>query len=237
MHVKQIHPWNVSPREAMRIQNRLKTQVIGRDEFDPKSIRTVAGVDIGFRRDVAEAAIVVLEFPSMEIIDYLVEEKEVSFPYIPGLLSFRETPPLIAAFEKLKTEPDVIIVDGQGIAHPRRFGIASHLGLILDKPTVGCAKSRLYGRHREPGKKAGSIEYLYDRDEIIGAAVRTRDNVKYVYVSIGHKVSLDTAIKLVLECCRGYRLPEPTRQAHLIAGGARPPKKGAPGGTDQLTLW
>ncbi len=221
----------------MRIQNRLKGQVIARDEFDPKSIRMVGGVDIGFRKDVAKAAIVILEFPSMEIVDYLVEEKQISFPYIPGLLSFRETPPLMAAFEKLKTEPDVIIVDGQGIAHPRRFGIASHLGLILDKPTVGCAKSRLYGRHKEPGKKAGSIEYLYDRDEIIGAAVRTKDNVSHVYVSVGHKVSLETAIKLVLECCRGYRLPEPTRQAHLIAGGARPAKKGTPGGADQLTLW
>lgn len=237
MHIKQIHPWDVSPQEAMRIQNRLKGQVIARDEFDPESIRTVAGVDIGFRKDIAKAAVVVLEFPSMEVLDYLVEEKEVSFPYIPGLLSFRETPPLIAAFQKLETEPDVIIVDGQGIAHPRRFGIASHLGLILDKPTVGCAKSRLYGRHREPGKKAGSIEYLYDRDEIIGAAVRTRDNVKYVYVSVGHKVSLETAIKLVLECCRGYRLPEPTRQAHLIAGGARPARKETSKGGDQLTLW
>ncbi|HID56736.1 TPA: deoxyribonuclease V [Candidatus Poribacteria bacterium] len=237
MRIKQIHPWDVSPQEAMRIQNRLKGQVIARDEFDLRSIERIAGVDIGFRGNVAKAAIAVLEFPSMEILDYLVEEREVSFPYIPGLLSFRETPPLMAAFEKLETEPDVIIVDGQGIAHPRRFGIASHLGLILDKPTVGCAKSRLYGRHREPGKKAGSIEYLYDKDEIIGAAVRTRDNVKHVYVSVGHKVSLETAVKLVLECCRGYRLPEPTRQAHLIAGGAHPAKREAGGKADQLTLW
>jgi deoxyribonuclease V len=237
MRVNQIHPWDVSPQEAMRIQNRLKGQVIARDEFDPGSIRTIAGVDIGFRKDTAKAAIVVLEFPAMEVLDYVVEEKPVSFPYIPGLLSFRETPPLILAFERLETEPDVIIVDGQGIAHPRRFGIASHLGLILDKPTIGCAKSRLYGRHKQPGEKAGSVEYLYDREEIIGAAVRTRDNVQHVYVSVGHKVSLETAIKLVLDCCRGYRLPEPTRQAHLIAGGARPPKGKDSAKADQLTLW
>lgn len=235
MKVNRLHPWDIPVEEAMRIQRELSGRIVEWDDFD--KIERIGGVDISFRGGVAKAAVVVMSFPELEVLDYAVEEMPVTFPYIPGLLSFRESPPLMAAFEKLETEPDLVIVDGQGIAHPRGLGIASHLGLILDKPTIGCAKSKLYGRHKEPGKKAGSIEYLYDnRGKIIGACVRTKDSVKPVYVSVGHRVSLETAIRIVLRCCRGYRLPEPTRYAHLIAGGARPPKKRKKE-PQQLTLW
>ncbi len=217
MHYKQLHPWDITPAEARQIQNKLRDQVIHEDQFG--EIKTVAGVDLGFRKDIARASVIVLSFPELQLIDGVLVESPVGFPYIPGLLSFRETPPLLKAFDQLNTEPDLVIADGQGIAHPRRFGIASHLGLILDKPAIGCAKSRLWGRHKEPKPEAGSIEYLYDRDEIIGAAVRTRFNVNVVYVSIGHRVSLDSAIRFTLACRRNYRLPETTRYAHQVAAG------------------
>jgi deoxyribonuclease V len=140
-------------------------------------------------------------------------------PYVPGYLSFREGPAILAACEQLETEPDLFVFDGQGVAHPRRFGIASHVGVILDKPSIGCAKSRLCGTHHEPGPEAGSYVHLYDGDEILGAVLRTRDRVSPVYVSVGHRVSLEAAIEYVLACCRGYRLPETTRYAHRVASG------------------
>jgi len=222
MQVQQLHPWRVTPVEARKIQQQLRQQVIMEDVFD--EIRTVAGVDIGIKKDrdkgeIAKAAVVILSYPELELIDQIRIEQPIEFPYIPGLLSFRESPAIIAAFEKLSTEPDLVIADGQGIAHPRHFGIASHLGLLLDKPTIGCAKSRLYGRHNQPGMAAGSYVYLYDKDSIIGAVVRTRENVNFVYVSIGHKISLQSAIQYILKCCRNYRLPQPTRLAHQVAGG------------------
>ena len=217
MNYQQLHPWEMTPAEARQIQNELRNQVISQDRFG--DIKTVAGVDLGFKKDIARASVVVLSFPELQLIDGVLVESPVPFPYIPGLLSFRETPPLLKAFDQLNTEPDLIIADGQGIAHPRRFGIASHLGLILDRPTVGCAKSRLWGRHKQPNDEAGSIEYLYDKGEIIGAAVRTRSNVSVVYVSVGHRISLDSAIRLTLACCRRYRLPETTRYAHQAAAG------------------
>ena len=217
MNYQQLHPWEMTPAEARQIQNELRNQVISQDRFG--DIKTVAGVDLGFKKDIARASVVVLSFPELQLIDGVLVESPVPFPYIPGLLSFRETPPLLKAFDQLNTEPDLIIADGQGIAHPRRFGIASHLGLILDRPTVGCAKSRLWGRHKQPNDEAGSIEYLYDKGEIIGAAVRTRSNVNVVYVSVGHRISLDSAIWLTLACCRRYRLPETTRYAHQAAAG------------------
>ena len=217
MNYQQLHPWEMTPAEARQIQNELRNEVISEDRFG--DIKTVAGVDLGFKKDIARASVVVLSFPELQLIDGVLVESPVPFPYIPGLLSFRETPPLLKAFDRLNTEPDLIIADGQGIAHPRRFGIASHLGLILDRPTVGCAKSRLWGRHKQPNDEAGSIEYLYDKGEIIGAAVRTRSNVNVVYVSVGHRISLDSAIRLTLACCRRYRLPETTRYAHQAAAG------------------
>lgn len=217
MQYRQLHSWDVSPEEARNIQNRLCQFVTHTDDLG--IVRTVAGVDLGFRNEVARASVVVLDFPGLELIDGVTVESAIRFPYIPGLLSFRETPPLLKAFDQLKTEPDLILADGQGIAHPRRLGIACHLGLILDKPAIGCAKSRLWGKHREPNKEKGSYEYLCDKGEVIGAAVRTRSNTSVVYVSIGHRISLDSAIELTLRCCKTFRLPETTRCAHKAAAG------------------
>ena len=220
MQYRSLHSWDVTPAEARELQNRLRTQVIRTDQFG--TINTVAGVDLGLKKDIARASVVVLSFPELQVVDSEVAECPVRFPYVPGLLSFREIPPLLQAFSQLQTEPDLVIVDGQGIAHPRRFGLASHLGLILDKPTIGCAKSRLCGQYAEPGLEQGSFTDLIDKDEVIGAAVRTRTNVSVVYVSIGHQISLDSARTLTLKCCRGYRLPETTRHAHKAASGQIP---------------
>jgi len=161
----------------------------------------------------------VLEYPELRLVETQVVQERPGFPYVPGLLSFRESPLMLAACEKLTVTSDLILVDGLGIAHPRRLGLASHLGLLLNTPTIGCAKSLLCGRHQEPGIDVGSYTEVMDSGETIGAALRTRTGLKPVYVSIGHKVDLQAAIYWVLECCRGYRLPEPTRLAHLAAGG------------------
>ena len=220
MQYRSLHSWDVTPAEARELQNRLRTQVIASDQFG--TINTVAGVDIGLKKDIARASVVVLSFPELQVVDSEVAECPVRFPYIPGLLSFREIPPLLTAFSQLQTEPDLVIVDGQGIAHPRRFGLASHLGLILDKPTIGCAKSRLWGRYEEPGLEQGAYTELTDKGEVIGVAVRTRTKVRVVYVSTGHKISLDSARTWTLTCCRGYRLPETTRHAHNAASGQIP---------------
>ena len=220
MRVKARHSWDLSQDQAVRLQRELAEEVV--TEGDPGGVRKVAGVDVGVKGERTRAAVVVLSFPELEILDWAVAEGKVEFPYIPGLLSFRECPIVLRAFEGLSTEPEVVIVDGQGIAHPRRLGIASHLGLFLEVPTVGCAKSRLWGMHGQPGAQAGSYTYLYDRGQVIGAVVRTRDKVKPVYVSPGHLIGLGPAIRLILATCSGYRLPEPIRWAHRIAGGAEP---------------
>ena len=184
----------------------------------------MGGTDLGFTGGgrTARAAVVVLEFPSLRLVDWAVAERPVSFPYVPGLLSFREIPALMAAWRKLRNKPDVVLCDGQGIAHPRRIGIASHFGLVADVPTVGVAKSRLVGTHRAPGSRRGCATRLMDGDEQIGLVLRTRDRVRPLYVSTGHRVSLPTARKLVLACAPRYRLPETTRWADRIAGGFEP---------------
>jgi len=183
--------------------------------------RLIAGVDISVNREpgVARGAVVVLNYPELRLVETKVISGRVDFPYVPGLLSFREAPLTLAACAQLSIIPDLVLVDGQGIAHPRRFGLASHLGLFLDTPTIGCAKSRLCGRHEEPGDNPGSYAEVVDRGETIGVALRTKPGAKPVYVSIGHKVDLEAAIYWVLECCRGYRLPEPCRLAHLASIG------------------
>lgn len=220
MRFEQLHSWDVTTDEAKRIQNGLREQVVRVDRFE--SIKTVAGVDIGIRGNIALASVVVLNFPDLEIVDGVVAESHVRFPYIPGYLSFREVPPLLVAFARLQTEPDLVIVDGQGIAHPRRFGLASHLGFVLNKPTIGCAKSRLCGQYTEPAKEKGASSPLFDKDEIIGTVLRTRTNVSVVFVSIGHNISLETARELTVACCPRYRLPETTRYAHKAASGNIP---------------
>lgn len=182
---------------------------------------TVAGIDVGMKGGMAKAAVVVLEYPSLAPLEQALVTLPVEMPYIPGLLAFREGPTILQALENLEREPDLFILDGQGVAHPRRMGIATHIGIIIDKPTIGCAKSRLTGTHSNPKPEAGSYTYLYDRGEIIGAVLRTRTNVSPVYVSIGHKVDLETAIHYVLGCCRSFRLPETSRLAHKVAAGER----------------
>ncbi len=219
MKVVRLHEWNVSPSEAMEIQQQLRRRVSTERDFS--QVNTVAGVDVSFKGNIARAAVVVLSYPELTPLDYSLAELPVEFPYIPGLLAFREAPPVLAALEKLATEPDLFIFDAQGLAHPRRMGLATHLGVLIDKPSIGCAKSRLCGKHHEPGPERGSYTYLYDGEEIIGAVVRTQTGVSPLYVSIGHKVDLPTAIEYVLGCCTKYRLPETTRYAHRVAGGER----------------
>jgi len=183
--------------------------------------RLIAGVDISVNRwtKTGTGAVVVLSYPALEIVETKVVTDRVDFPYIPGLLSFREAPLLLAAFENIILTPDLVLVDGQGIAHPRRMGIASHLGLILGIPTIGCAKSRLYGEYETLANEAGSYVELSDNGEVIGAVLRTKAGVKPLYISIGHMIDLPSATNWVMACCRGYRLPEPTRLAHQVAGG------------------
>jgi len=220
MNLAINHPWDLSVDEARALQPQLAARVVAETTFDPAAVQTVAGVDVGFCGDVARAAVVVLSFPGLEPVDYSLGEAPVTFPYVPGLLTFREGPSVLAALERLATWPDLFLFDGQGIAHPLRIGLAAHLGVILDRPSIGCAKSRLTGQHDEPGEAVGDWVPLRDGEEIIGAVVRSRARVKPLYVSVGHRVDLPTAIDFVLGCTRGYRLPETTRYAHKVAGGA-----------------
>jgi len=219
MQVHNLHPWQVTPAQAQAIQQRLATLVSKRNEV--ASPEFIAGVDISApnAQGVATAAIVVLVYPQLTVMETKMAEQRIGFPYVPGLLSFRESPLILTACQKLTTTPDLVLVDGQGIAHPRRLGLASHLGLLLNVPTIGCAKSILCGRHESVGAALGSFAELKDNDEVIGAALRTKLGAKPVYISIGHKVDLKSAISWVMKCCQGYRLPEPTRLAHLAASG------------------
>lgn len=214
-----MHGWEIGTGEALKIQESLAAKVLRSGEVSTP--QTIAGVDVSTGRagKTARAAVVVVGYPGLEPVTIEVAEGNLTLPYIPGLLSFREAPLILAAFEKLSCTPDLVMVDGQGIAHPRRMGLACHLGLFLDVPTIGCAKSRLCGSHQPPGEESGSYTKVVDKGETIGAALRTKTGVKPVYVSTGHKISLESAVRWVLQCCRGYRLPEPTRLAHLAAGG------------------
>ncbi|MHC4757157.1 MAG: deoxyribonuclease V [Planctomycetota bacterium] len=216
--MKRLHNWNLSYRQAVDLQKKLSCRV----QFTAvkKAPKIIGGLDCAFSKDGERiaAAAVVLRLDDFEVIETKSAIRKVGFPYIPGLLSFREGPVCIAAVEKLNNKPDIFIVDGQGIAHPRRLGLASHLGLFFDRPTIGCAKSRLTGSFREPGPKKGTYTLLKDEKnmETIGAVVRTRNNVKPVFVSLGHKCLLEDAIKITLKCTSRYRLPEPTRLAHQM---------------------
>jgi deoxyribonuclease V len=216
MKIKDLHNWNVDAKKAVQIQKVLAGQVL-QCRFE-KKIKMIAGIDCAISRDEKNiiACAVVLSAENFQIIEISYAVRPMTFPYVPGLLSFREAPGCLEAIEKLLTTPDCIIVDGQGIAHPRRLGLASHLGLFFDIPTIGCAKSRLIGDYTEPAGTKGSTSPLTSKGEIIGSVVRTRNNVKPVFVSVGNKCSLPDAIRIVLDCCRKYRLPEATRQAHQI---------------------
>ncbi len=216
-----LHDWTMSPREAVEFQKRMREQV----RLAPPAgrIGTIAGADISFNKysSTIYAGIVVLDAESLETVEEVGIVGETHFPYVPGLLSFREIPPLLRAWERLRITPDAVMMDGQGIAHPRRFGIASHFGLLVGRPCFGCAKSVLTGKFEEPGIERGSWSPMTDKGEEIGAAVRTKRKVRPVYISPGHLIDLKTAIALALACDGGYRIPEPTRRAHLLVNAVR----------------
>lgn len=215
------HSWDLTPKEAMAVQRQLRSLV--RLEPLTREVKTIAGADISFNKfsEVIYSGIVVLSLPDLQIIESVGIRGTAKFPYIPGLLSFREAPSLLEAWERLKIKPDVLMLDGQGIAHPRRLGIASHMGVLLDWPTIGCAKSILVGRHGELASEAGSRAPLVDRGELVGVALRTKKNVAPVYVSPGHLIDLDSAVDIVMRSGTKYRQPEPTRQAHLLVNQMR----------------
>lgn len=211
------HAWNASPAEARETQQRLSQWVEATDRLG--EITTVAGVDVGFdtKNGLTRAAVVVLDFPSLEFREQALVTQPTRFPYVPGLLSFREAPAILAALAELRQLPDVMLCDGQGLAHPRRFGIACHLGVLTDLPSIGVAKKRLIGSRDEPGESRGAWVSLVHEGETVGAVLRSRAGVKPIYISCGHRVSLETAVRLVMKCTTRYRLPETTRWADRVA--------------------
>jgi len=219
LEMAPLHRWDVTPKEAIAIQQALRSRVIREDSLN--AVAHVAGVDVGFEQGgaVTRAAVAVLRLADLALVDSALARLPTSFPYVPGLLSFREVPAALEALRGLSITPDLLLVDGQGIAHPRRLGVASHLGLLCDIPSIGVAKSRLIGEHGEVPDQRGAWTPLLDRGEIIGAVLRTRPGVKPLYVSSGHRVSLPTAIAYVMACVTRYRLPETTRWAHRLASG------------------
>lgn len=229
--------WPTTQAEAIALQQQLRNQVVLTDDFD--EIRTVAGVDVGFESEntVARAAVVVLAYPSLQPLDYAIARRPVTFPYIPGLLSFRETPVILDTLTELQHHPDLIICDGQGLAHPRRFGIACHLGLAINLPTIGCAKSLLIGHHEPlPDERGAGVPLRDTNGEQIGVVLRTRAGTKPVYVSPGHRISMSRAIEIVMQCVTKYRLPETTRAAHNLASNGVAPRGGARGGAQNQLL-
>ena len=221
MKIEGLHDLDLSPSEARRLQGELAPRVVEGPSLDLDEVRYVAGADVSTEGDRAYATVVVLDFPGLSLVEVQGHEAELTFPYVPGLLAFREIPSVARALEKVQTPVDAIIFDAQGRAHPRRMGLASHLGIFLDVPSVGCAKSRLTGRYEEPGPEKGSATELVDRGEVVGRVVRTRKNVSPVFVSVGNRLSLDGAVELVLACSPKYRLPETSRQAHNAANRLR----------------
>lgn len=212
------HPWDVTPREARAIQERLRGALVLRDDLG--AVRHVAGADVAFEDAgrITRGAVAVLDFPSLEPVDQALARCPTAFPYVPGLLSFREIPALLAAMEQLAIVPDLLLCDGQGTAHPRRFGLACHLGLVTGLPAVGVAKTRLVGEHEEVPDEKGAWVPLTDAGEVIGAVLRTREGVRPVYVSPGHRVCLETAVRFTMACVTRFRLPETTRRADRLAG-------------------
>ena len=223
MRLAWTHPWPTSIQEARDLQERLASQVTRRNEA-PVEPRYVAGIDVSGKGadGRVRAAAVVLRWEDMAVVEVRTASTAPSFPYVPGLLAFREAPAVLDVLERLETTPDLILADGQGLAHPRRFGLACHVGLLAGAPTIGCAKSLLVGRYSELAPEQGASADLVHRDEVVGAAVRTRGGVSPVFVSVGHLVDLPAAVRLTLACCRGYRVPEPTRMAHQAAAGRLP---------------
>ena len=219
MKFEQKHEWVLTVEAAIEIQQTLRTEVITRDRFGV--VNYVAGIDVGFEAEgtITRAAVAVLSYPELQLCDQAIARRPTTFPYIPGFLSFREVPAVLDALENVTIVPDLLLCDGQGIAHPRRLGIACHLGVLTNLPAIGVAKSRLVGKHAEVPEKRGTWEPLCDRGETIGAVLKTRPNTNPLYISLGHRISLETAIAYVMGCITKYRLPETTRFAHKLASG------------------
>jgi deoxyribonuclease V len=220
--IVKLHNWNLTPDEAARVQSELRSRLIL--TWDERPVATIGGVDISIKTETARAAIVVLSYPELKPLESVIADVPLVFPYIPGLLAFREGPSVLAAWNELKNKPDVLMFDGQGIAHPRGIGIASQMGLWLERPSIGVAKSRLYGRHEEVGPQRGDRADLIDKQgNVIGAVLRSREKTNPLYVSPGHLIDVEHATQFVMQCLAGYRLPEPTRWAHNVAGGDKLP--------------
>jgi len=218
MKIQHLHNWGLEPKEAIALQNRFAEQVVDNTPLDLNAIKTVAGVDVSVKNGISQAAVIVCSYPELELIETVRAQQPTSYPYIPGLLTFREGPVLEEAFKKLQHEPDVFVFDGMGRIHPRKMGIASHLGLWLDKPTIGCGKTHFIGDYDEPAIEKGSYSDLIYKGEQLGVVLRTRANVKPVYISVGHRTALQSAIELILSVTPKYRLPRPIRLAHNAAG-------------------
>ena len=216
-NMKPLHSWNVSVEEAIQIQEALKNRIILKKTFS--KVRTIGGGDVAYSKNgnLLFGAIVILSFPDMEILDMATADGQIPFPYIPTLLTFREGPILIKTFQRLKIKPDIMIFDGQGIAHPRGMGLASHMGLWLNLPSIGCAKTALLDEFISPGPSKGSYEWIRREGKKVGAVLRTKENVKPLFVSPGHRIDLLTSIQLLLESCWGFRIPEPLRKAHQLS--------------------
>ncbi len=214
-HVRRAHRWDITPKEAVVLQRELAPEV----QLSPlqRNIETIGGIDVSIRKKVAAAAVVIVSLPDFEVVEFHRHEMPVPFPYVPGLLSFREIPVLLPVLDRLDVLPDVLMTDGQGVAHPRRFGLAAHLGLILDHPCIGVAKTRLVGTHDDPPDKRGAFAPLMHHDEQIGAVLRTRVGVKPIFVSAGHRTSLADAIDIALAAAPRFKLPEPARMAHRLS--------------------
>jgi deoxyribonuclease V len=219
--VSELHSLDLSPGEARRLQGELASRVVEGPPLDLSRVRYVAGADVSTQGDMGYATVVVLSFPDLSVVEVRGYEARLTFPYVPGLLAFREIPPVVGALRKVESEVDAMLFDAHGLAHPRGMGLASHLGLFIDVPSVGCAKSRLVGEHEEPGPEKGDTADLVYRKTLVGKVVRTRSRVSPVYVSVGNGIDLASSVNLVLGCCTRYRLPETTRQSHNAANRLR----------------
>lgn len=218
MKINHLHNWDLSPKDAITLQNDLASQLISDTPIDLKNVKMIAGVDVSVKNNVSQAAVVIMTYPELEIIETVRAKLPTTYPYIPGLLTFREGPVLEEAFIKLENDPDVFIFDGMGQIHPRKIGIAAHMGLWLDKPTIGCGKTHFIGDYDEPAIEQGSYSKLTYKGDQLGVVLRTRAKVKPVYISVGHRADIDSAVQMILACTPKYRLPRPIRQAHIAAG-------------------
>ena len=218
MQINHLHDWTLNPKDAIALQSTLASQVITDTPIDLSTVKLIAGVDVSVKNNISQAAVVVMTYPEMNIVETIRAQQPTAYPYIPGLLTFREGPVLEEAFSNLQHEPDVFVFDGMGQIHPRKMGIASHMGLWLDKPTIGCGKTHFIGDYSQPGINKGDYSNLTYKGDQLGVVLRTRTNVKPVYISVGHRADLESSVKLIMSVTPKYRLPRPIRMAHNAAG-------------------